>query len=416
MLSCILNIIATNTFSGSDPWLHIAIIKVITQMNYLPLENYYGCLGLHIFGTLLHYFSGISHIIIPSLYIFISLPLSSLIIYLFFQNVFSNQNLIIFGTFLASFTSLGFGGIMQVFWPESIAVLQCLLIFHLLYRRLDKYIVIGDFEFKKVLSSMGFTYGLILLLFLGSFFTHALATMIMMISFLWFYLIYFIKDYRRGIDFLLLCLLIGIFLIFYQFNIATGHFTIISQFTQLPFYYYILLALVLIGGLSPIIRSLVKNISFGQQKLLKLDNNLIKKYKTREAKVIIPLAIAIVCFLSFLFLIGNQLVFNFKLYTVFSFIEIIAITFFSLWGIIIFQKSTRGKVFYIWLIGFSFLMLFGLIYDFIITVQSLWLRIFHIASPVLIIGFLFYIYKLIKIGAFKQRKFQILLEIGRAHV
>lgn len=408
-LLCGLNIIATNTFSGSDPWLHIAIIKVITSMNYLPLENYYGCLGLHIFGSLLYFFSGVEAIIIPSLYIFMSIPLSSLILYVFFQSVFSNKNIIILGTFMAEFTSLGFGGIMQVFWPESIAILQCLMIFYLLYRRISKFNGMKDFEFKKTLPGMLFTYITIILLFLGAFFTHSLVTMIMVITFLWVYLIYFLKDYRRGIDFLLLCLLVGFFVIFYQLNIATGHFSIISQFTHLPFYYYILIVIVLIVGLSPIIRSLVKNIRFGQKELLKLDFDLIQKYQRRETKIILPFAIGIVTFLSVLFFIGNLLVFNFEVYTIFSFIEIITISFFSLWGIIIFQKSTRGKVFYIWLIGFSFIMLFGLVYDLIITVQSLWLRVFHISSPVLLIGFLSYIYKLIKIKVFRKRKFQIFL-------
>jgi len=410
-LLCCFNLVSSNIFSGTDPWLHISIVKMITEMNFLPLEEYLGNVGLHIFGALLYFFSGIDHLIIPQIYIFFSIPMSSLVVYIIFQKIFSNKNLAIFGVFLAEVASLGYGQIMQQYWAVTLALMQSLTIFYLLYLRIGSFIEMKEVSSKKLLLHMGISYPLIIILFLSSLFTHSLVTMIFIVSYLWLFLIYFLKDYRRGIDFILLCFLAGIFLIFFQLDFATGHFIEFKSFTQLPIYYYFFILLGLIVSLGPIIWSFLKNIKFHQKQLLKIDYSLLKRYKTREAKIIIPMSIFIVALFSLIFFIGNIFWFRFDILTMLPVIEIFISSFFSIWGYIFFQKSTRGKLFFIWLVGLAFLMLFGLLFDLLVSVEGLWLRILHMASPVILIGFISYIYKLIKLKMINIKRIKIYVVI-----
>ena len=99
-LLCILNIVNTRYFAGTDPWLHISIVKYITEVNYVPMNEYYGALGLHIFGAVFHFFSGLDLILLPKFYLFYTIPISSLIIYNLLRRIFKNKNLAIFGVFL----------------------------------------------------------------------------------------------------------------------------------------------------------------------------------------------------------------------------------------------------------------------------------------------------------------------------
>ncbi|GAG76496.1 unnamed protein product, partial [marine sediment metagenome] len=59
ILICILNVVNTSIFAGTDAWLHISIVKYITKINSVPMNAYFGTLGLHIFGTVIHFFSGL---------------------------------------------------------------------------------------------------------------------------------------------------------------------------------------------------------------------------------------------------------------------------------------------------------------------------------------------------------------------
>lgn len=406
-LLCCFNLVASSIFSGTDPWLHISIVKMITDMKFLPLEEYLGNVGLHIIGAVLYFFSGINHLVIPQLYIFISVPLSSILIYIIFQKIFKNKNLAIFGVFIAEIASLGYGQIMQQYWAVTLALMQSLTIFYLLYLRIGTFIEMEEVTSKKLLLHFTLTYPLILILFLSSLFTHSLVAMIFIISYLWVFLIYFLKDYRRGIDFIFLCFLAGIFLIFFQLDFATGHFIEFKSFTQLPIYYYFFILLGLVVSLGPIIWSFIKNIKFHQKQLLIIDYSLLKTYKTREAKIIIPMSIFIVALFSLIFFIGNIFWFRFDILTMLPVIEIFIFSFFSIWGYIFFQKSTRGKLFFIWLVGLALLMLFGLLFDILVSVEGLWLRILHMSSPVILIGFISYFYKLIKINLINLKKIKI---------
>ena len=56
ILICFLFVVNTRFFAGTDAWLHISIIKYITTLNYVPMNEYYGALGLHIFGSVFHFF------------------------------------------------------------------------------------------------------------------------------------------------------------------------------------------------------------------------------------------------------------------------------------------------------------------------------------------------------------------------
>ena len=94
-------------------------------------------------------------------------------------------------------------------------------------------------------TDMLFYYITIILIFISSLLTHSLIIMILLISYLWIYFIYFVKDPRRGLDFILLCVLVGIFLVFYGVNISTGHFNVFNSIFRLPWHYFLSGALVL---------------------------------------------------------------------------------------------------------------------------------------------------------------------------
>ena len=64
-LICIFGISGSSIFIGTDPWMHISIIKFITDINYLPLTDYFGTFGFHIFGAVIHFFSGMDIFLIP---------------------------------------------------------------------------------------------------------------------------------------------------------------------------------------------------------------------------------------------------------------------------------------------------------------------------------------------------------------
>lgn len=410
-LLCIFNLAASRIFSGTDPWLHISIVKLITEINYLPLEEYLGNVGLHIIGALFYFFSGVEYLILPQFYVFFSVPMSGLVVYILFMRIFKNKNLAILGVLIAEISSLGYGQIMHQYWAVTLALMQSLLIFYLLFMRIGIFIEQKELASKTLLRKMGTIYPLILILFVSSLFTHSLVTMIFLISYLWIFLIYFLKDYRRAIDFIFLGGLAGIFLLCFLFDFATGHFSEFNSFFTLPIYYYFFGLIALGVCFFPIIRSFIKNITFAQKELLNINYSLLENYKSREIKVIIPLSIFIVGLFTFIFFLGNIFLFQLSITTILVVIEIIIFAFFSVWGYIFFQKSTKGKFLFIWLVGLGFLMAFGLLFDLVVAVEGLWLRILHMASPVILIGFISYIYKLIKIKAMHITKIKVYIII-----
>jgi len=112
LLICVLNVVRFTYFFGTDPWLHIFIIKSIVRMRYLPLEEYYGSIGLPIFGAVIHFFSGVDIILIPKWFVFYTILVSALVFYNILMKIFNNQALAIFGVFIIEFAGLGFAYMM----------------------------------------------------------------------------------------------------------------------------------------------------------------------------------------------------------------------------------------------------------------------------------------------------------------
>ena len=143
-------------------------------------------------------------------------------------------------------SSLGFIHLLTQFWPSSLVFIQCLIIFFLLYVRLQIFTKETIPKREVILSNMSFTYIFSIIIFITSFLTHSLLTMILIFSYVWIYLIYFVRNYRRGFDFVLLITFLSIFIIFYFFNISIGHLRAFNPFTLLFWYQILLGALVFI--------------------------------------------------------------------------------------------------------------------------------------------------------------------------
>jgi hypothetical protein len=232
----VLDAVRVDYFVGTDPWLHISIIKYISIFNDLPLNAYKGAMGLHVYGTVFHFFSGIDIILIPRLSIWFTFPLSSLILYNIFIRVFRNKNLAILGIFILLSSSVGFLTMIYQYWPSGLAYIQGLFIFYLLYRRLENFVQSTKPNKKLIKEDLWFNYIIISMIFVSSILTHSIVALIMLITFLWIFIIYFAKDIRRGFDFLLLCFISGIFILFYAFDISTGHLTVFNLLFELPWY------------------------------------------------------------------------------------------------------------------------------------------------------------------------------------
>jgi len=408
ILLCILNIVNTRYFAGTDPWLHISIVKYITEVNYLPMNEYYGALGLHIFGAVFHFFSGLDLILLPKFYLFYTIPLSSLIIYNLLRRIFKNKNLAIFGVFLL-FSSFGFTFFMMAqFWPSGIALIQGLVIFFILYVRLQT-LTKEKIPIKEdIISNILFYYILLTFIFLSSFITHSLITMILLISYLWVYLIYFVKNYRRGIDFILLVSFFLVFLIFYNLNISTGYFQVFNPFEILPWYFLLIGALA--AGFIVIIFLLYsrKSIVFtkGIFRLI-IDGKKKKLYKKIEDKYLFPIIFGTTVILSSIFTFYTLNFLNINVLYIFYFTDLLLIALFAIWGMSIFQYKPRGKPLFFWGIAIDLLFLVIFLLDSVIGITTFFLRVLHLTLIIIVIGFVSYLYKLIQNNSFQKKKYKL---------
>ncbi|MFX1314678.1 MAG: hypothetical protein ACFE9T_02350 [Promethearchaeota archaeon] len=408
-LICIFNIVKVSYFTGTDPWVHILNSRKITDLNILPLDGYHGELGLHIFGAVIHFFSGFGHIILPKYFVFYTFFVSALIFYNLSKRIFKNQNLALFGVFILEFSSLGFSSMMLQYWPSGSALIKCLMIFFLLFVRLQNFISLERPSNKQISSNMIFTYTLITLIFIGAALTHMITSLVFLISFLWLYLIYFLKDYKRGFDLLFLCALGGVFLILNISGIGSGHFWFLISF-NIPLYY---LALIIGGGVIAgglLLWKLQKSIIFSKGNFKKVIlGKKNKYYKKIEDKIIIPLIFSCLILFSILFLIVNLIWLNLAVINIFYIIEILMISAFAIWGLILFQKKPRGKLLFIWAMGLFLLLGAGFIFNIFILSNMIWQRILYLIPPVIVIGFISYIYKLIKLHSINLTKIKILI-------
>ena len=385
-------------FAGTDAWYHVLLIKIITNANTLPLNEYFGAMGFHIVGAVFYYFSAIDIIIIPNVFLFFTLPITSLIIYNIIMRIFSNKSIGIFGIYLLLTTTLGFKNLTLAFWPSSIVFIQGLTIFFLLYIRLKNFVKEEKPNWRAIRANMAFNYLLITFIFIALYLSHSLIALVFLFSFIWVLLIYLIKSAIRGFDFILMVIVFGIFLIFYVFNISTGHLAAFSYIFTLPWITLLFGAsfITVIGGV--IIYWLRTQITFKKGRF-----NLIlmgKKFRfyTIIEKIVIPLVFTLTLLSTIVFFVANLLWLNLNLISIFVGFEIIIVVIFAFWGLVVFQNKPKGKSLYLWLMAFVFLVLGGFIFDLMRGNLSFFSRLFYLSSPILAIGFISYIYKLIKIS------------------
>ena len=409
-LVCILGIFGSSIFIGTDPWMHISIIKFITDINYLPLDDYFGTFGFHIFGAIIHFFSGLNIILIPRFFIFYTFPVSSLIVYILLMRIFKNKNLAIFGIYILVFSSLGFLNMMHQFWPSSLALIQGTTLFFLLYIRLQSFIQEKEPIKKQIFSSMAFSYFIFIAIFISFLLVHSLIAMIILTSFLWIYLIYFIRSYRRGHDFILLSICLCIFFIFYFLNISTGHFLVFTRLTSIS-WYYILFGIIIIGLLEGLVllhyrKSMI--FTKGRYSLIIMGKEH-KFFKKVEEKLLFPLVFTIVIVLISGFAIINFFFFKFDFITIFTGFEILIICLFAIWGLCIFQYKPRGKPLLLWGFALGIILGAGILFDFITGSFTFSSRIFYLSSILIAIGFVSYIYKIIKTNSIQKRKVKFVM-------
>ena len=399
-------------FIGFDPWLHISIIRLITETYQLPAGEYFGAMGLHIFSVIFQYFSGISAINIPRFSLFYTFPVSSLIVYCLLKRVFKNKNFAIFGVYILTFTSLGFSYLMYQYWPSGLTFIQGLMIFLLLFIRLQAFIKERPPSRKEIFTGIFKTYIPVILILISALITHSLMALIILISFLWIYLIYFCINVRRGFDFFLLLGLVGIFLLFYSLNISTGHLRVFDRFFSLPIQYIVS---GLIAGAAVILLSILyirKDPKFttGRYKLI-IFGKKKKFYKKVEDRFFIPILIALVIIFTITFFIANFFVFNLNSYFIFVGFELALYIIIALWGFGVYRFKPRGKVLWLWAIILVFLIFAGLIFDVFTNTFHFYTRILYISSVVIVIGFISYFQKLMKLGGRNETKSMILISL-----
>ena len=404
-----LNIVKTSIFLGTDPWLHILNSKIITDINILPLEGYHAELGLNIFGAVIHFFSGISHTMIPKYFPFYTFFLSGLIFYNILIRIFKNRNLAFFGVFLLEFSSLGFSMMMVQYWPSGSALIKCLIIFFLLYVRLQTFTQVERPTKKQIYSKMFYIYVLITIIFVSAVLTHVITTIFFLFSFIFVYIVYFLKDYKRGIDLIFLIGLFGIFIILNVFSIGSGHFWFFIPL-NLPWY---LLLLVGSGGILVgfvFFWRLQKSINFtrGRYKSVILGKEK-KNYKKIEDSIIIPLIFSTLVLFNIVFSIVNLTYLNLEIISIFLVNEIILIISFAIWGLYLFQKKPKGKPLFLWGLCLFVFLLIGFVFNILILSNMIWQRILYLSPPIIVIGFVSYLYKLIKIKAIGTLKMKAVI-------
>jgi len=393
-LLCIFDIIRVSFFMGTDPWYHIFLVEYININKTLPLDFYFENLGLHIFTLIIHYFTNLDIFLIPRFFVFFTFFIGALIIYTLLRRIFKNRNLAIMGVFLIEISFLGFSFLQYQFWPTSLATLQCLTIFYILYRRAESFIRYDPPGNKAFRKDLMLSYILIVILFISSTITHSLVTMSFIVSFTLIYLMYFLKNRKRGGDMILLIILCGIFGAFYLIDFAVGHFSRFLFYYNISNPTFILLLLLGIPCLLIFIRIITKSIDFEIGKYKKIIHNTW--YNNLEKKFIIPVIFSVLITTSIVFTIGNILWFNFNISTFLVVIQDGVFVLFSLWGFILFQKKPKGKFLFIWFVNLFLIIGASLLLYLIFGGFSFFGRIFIFSSVPIIIGFISYFYKLIK--------------------
>jgi hypothetical protein len=414
VLVCVLTLVRFEIFAGTDPWLHLTIIKMITEINYIPIQEYYGTMGFHIVVAVIHYYSSIELLLIPGYFTFYTVFLSALVLYNLFMRIFKNRDLSILGIFILDFALLGYYKTLLHFWPAGITLILCMFMTYLFFIRMQVFIKIERPTRKEVFSEMIFYYFFLSIIFISAMLTHVLTAVIFLLSFIWVYLIYFLKDYKRGFDLFFFCLLGGLFLLFVWIGIGADHFWFIGNI-NLPWY-------ILVGGIGGggflvalLIWRLRKSIIFSKvnfEKAIRAEERSF--FKTFEDKVIIPLILVALLFFGFSFFILNLIIFRMDISNVLLMLVDFIYILFGLWGFVLYQKKPKGKVFFIMITFFGLLWGAAILVDMMGLNLNIWNRIFGLTPAIIIIGFLAYIYKLIKLNSIRtiSKKMFIVIVIG----
>ena len=82
---------------------------------------------------------------------------------------------------------------------------------------------------------------------------------------------------------------------------------------------------------------------------------------------------------------------------------------FAIWGFAIFQYKPRGKPLFLWGLALDLMFLLMFLYDAVIGFTTFFLRVYFITTIIISIGFVSYLYKLIKLNSFQKRKFKLFL-------
>lgn len=405
-LICILNVVRVSYFGGTDPWLHILNSRIITKFNFIPFENYHKTMGLNIFEAVITFFSGVDHALIPRYFVFYTFFLSSLIFYNISLRIFKNQHLAIFSVFILEFSSLGFSIMMIQYWPSGLSLIMCLMVFFLLYDRLQSFVQLEPPIKRIILKNIISTYILITLIFVGAILTHVITAAIFLFSFLWLYLIYFLKDQSRGIDFIFLLGLLLVFFLFIAMGIGSDHFRFFIP-QNIPWYFLPSIGVAGIVSGAFILWRILKTIDFTKGKFKSTIKG--KKYSKLEKKVVIPFIYIISTLLMISILILNIIWFDFKVINILNTSEIVLFSALSFWGLIIFQKKPKGKILLIWGSALVILLLLGLIFNIFAINVLVWERILYLLPPIIVIGFISYIYKLIKSGSIKNIRLKLFI-------
>ncbi|GAI99222.1 unnamed protein product, partial [marine sediment metagenome] len=215
---------------------------------------------------------------------------------------------------------------------------------------------------------------------------------------------------RRGFDLLLLILFFSIFLIFYYFNISTGHFKVFDPFRILPWYYLLTGFLAFMFVISLILLRYRKLMDFSKGIFASIIAGKKKRiYKKIEDRFIFPLIFGLIIILSVVFTLFSLTVFNISITYVIYFIEMLIFSSFAIWGFLIFQYKPRGKPLFLWGLALDLMFLLMFLYDAMIGMTTFFLRVYYITTIIITIGFVSYLYKLLKTNSFQKRKFKIFL-------
>ena len=410
-LFIILDYVRGGFFVGTDPWIHLSIIKSASITYQLPVNEYYGAMGLHVFSLVFYYFSGMDLLLIPRIYLWYSFPISGLVSYCLFKRIFKNKNLATFGVYILTFSSLGFTYMMYQYWPSGLALLQMLMVFLILYIRQPIYTGENPPNKLAIRNQIIEHYLPIILIFTSSLITHSLITMIILISYLWIYLVFFVVNRQRGFDLFILLGLVGIFMGFLLSGNNTGHFRVFNYiFNAYPLF---IIILGLLGGASLLLLPLwffKKHTSFSKGKYGSIISGKKRDLFTRISDMHLFLGVSILGIVfTISYFIINLIVLNADISFVLVGFELMLIILFSLFGIGIFQYKPRGKSLWLWFLALLFLVIAGILFNSLTETLNFFTRIFYISSVVIVIGFVSYIYKLIHNGVIRDWKAKIFI-------